>query len=326
MSGLYQLGLMMLCLMVISCAPAEDHTPEQSCNGSVEYCQRPYNQLAQICSHNAMSNTADGFFLPRPNQAYTIVQQLDDGVRCLMLDTFEFEGELRACHEVCALGSRPLVQVFAEIGSWLEAHPDEVVTLILEAYISQEQTLTALQGAGLGPGEDDDAMLYSHNGPPGTPWPTLGAIIASGRRLVMLSDEGGADGGWYLDWKAYGWETRFNEVDLSCESGRGTPGAHANELFLLNHYRLCELGGCEENSLVNNSYDFFLSRAMGCWAQDEIKNPYGQIPTFLVVDHYHLPKPGGHSPRPDPFDVVDALNAAWPGPPSPSSSTERAPE
>ncbi|MBR56869.1 MAG: hypothetical protein CMH54_02300 [Myxococcales bacterium] len=292
------------------------------CLGSPAYCDRPYNEFTQVCTHNAMASEAYEFFLPWPNQIFSIPQQLDDGVRCLMIDTYESEGELLACHGLCALGSTPLVPLLEDISDWLEEHPDEIVTLIIEAHIDEDLTRVALQEAGLMAAGDVSDIIYFHDGPPGTPWPTLGAIIDSGRRLVVFSDEGGIEGGWHLDWRAYGWETPFGEIDSSCEPGRGTPGETENQVFVFNHYSLCDFGGCEEKSLENNSFEPFFTRAKGCWATDELKNPHGQIPTFLVVDHYHVPNPGTQTERPDVFDVADALNAAWPDPAAPQESTE----
>ena len=66
---------------------------------------------------------------------------------------------------------------------------------------------------------------------------------------------------------------------------------------------------------MNNDYDFLYDRAVRCWQADPTENPWGQIPTFINLDHYHVPTAGGSTPRPDPFDVVDELNRLWPNAP-----------
>jgi len=63
--------------------------PSGPCNGSLALCERPFNQVAFAGTHNSMSNAADGWMLP--NQQHGIDQQLDDGVRVFLMDTFAWE-------------------------------------------------------------------------------------------------------------------------------------------------------------------------------------------------------------------------------------------
>ena len=78
------------------------------CNGDRAWCHRPYNELAVVCTHNAHSNQEDGFAIPTPNQIPSFTTQLEDGVRCLMLDTYDWNGELFLCHGACGFwGNRP---------------------------------------------------------------------------------------------------------------------------------------------------------------------------------------------------------------------------
>lgn len=95
--------------------------------------------------------------------------------------------------------------------------------------------------------------------------------------------------------------------------GRGEPTRYDHQIFILNHYTLCDLGGCEENGLVNNTYDFVLQRGTDCWQNHPEHNPWGQIPTFINLDQYHVPQTDG---VPQALLAVEALNALWPGPPT----------
>jgi hypothetical protein len=45
-----------------------------------------------------MGTDEDGFLIPTANQVYPVLQQLDDGVRCLMLDSYMDDGEPMLCH------------------------------------------------------------------------------------------------------------------------------------------------------------------------------------------------------------------------------------
>jgi hypothetical protein len=279
------------------------------CNGDPDTCDRPYNQVAQASTHNAMSSEEDGFVLPTPNQKWSFRRQLDDGVRTLMLDTYMEQGEPALCHAHCGLGFTPWIPMLQDLDAWLAAHPREVVTFILEAYITEAETWQALVDAGIAP------RVYHHAAPPGSPWPTLRHLLETGQRLVVFTDDGAASGDWHLDWRTYGWETPYDDPTFTCQDGRGDPLAHDHQVFILNHYTLCPYGGCEANGVANNALAFLRDRAARCWRHDAATNPWVQIPTFLNVDHYHVPAPGAASPRPDVFDVVRELNRAWPDPP-----------
>jgi len=276
------------------------------CNGSPALCDRPYNQVSVVCTHNAMSNEeALGFDVPTPNQKYGFARQLDDGVRCMMLDTYSVAGQPMLCHGYCALGATPWVPMLQQVKSWLDAHPTEVLTFILEAYISQQETYDALVSGGVYP------LVYKHGKPPGSPWPTLKEMIDSNQRLVVFTDASDADAAWHLNWTHYGWETPYDDPTFTCADGRGDPTKSDNQIFILNHYTLCPAGGCASNGELNNLYSSLYPRAVQCWQQHPQYNPWGRIPTFVTVDHYEVPAPGEQSDRADVFDAVDALNAAW---------------
>ncbi|MFW5877091.1 MAG: hypothetical protein ACOCXM_10165 [Myxococcota bacterium] len=287
------------------------HPTLPPCNGAEDFCERSYNSVASACTHNAMSTEANDFHLPTPNQDRSILQQLDDGVRCLMLDTYMTDDGPALCHADCELGQIPWVPLLEEIDAWLDRHPEQVVTFILEAYISEAETEQALRDAGI------FDRVYRHDQPPGSPWPTLRELIDADQRLVVFTDDGAANGDWHLDWRDYGWETPFNDDTFTCDPGRGDPTRYDDQVFILNHYTLCPAGGCESNAEANNAYDFLFPRAVECWRDDPARNPWGQIPTFVNVDHYHVPEPGQASELPDVFDAVAALNGAWPTPPAP---------
>jgi hypothetical protein len=111
---------------------------------------------------------------------------------------------------------------------------------------------------------------------PGTPWPSLGQMIAANKRLVVLTDDStphtlcDADGNpcpWYHHlWSSLAFETHFSNV--------GAP--HLAQQ--VNH-------------------DFLLSaRARQCWDEQ------GQIPNFPTVDFYEI----GNVVR-----IANLLNFLW---------------
>jgi len=77
--------------------------PDPKCNGHEELCDRAFDQVAYAMTHNAMSNAEAGWVLP--NQNFGITRQLNDGIRGMMLDTYDEDGELFLCHLICLAGS-----------------------------------------------------------------------------------------------------------------------------------------------------------------------------------------------------------------------------
>jgi hypothetical protein len=279
------------------------------CNGAVELCDRPFDQVSYATTHNAMSARfpPQEFSVIISNQCSAVPTQLDDGIRALMLDIHFFfpEGaewpDLYLCHSVCELGHQLLVDGLAEIRAWLDAHPAEVISFIIETNADtdgmEHWIRDAFDASGLLP--------YAHVQAPGTPWPTLGEMIAANERLVVLTDDAtpntlcDADGNpcpWYHHlWSSLAFETHFSNArpsDFSCSDNRGAPG---NDLFILNHFLTVNVGAPHLAQQVN--HDVLLStRARQCWDEQ------GQIPNFPTVDFYEI----GNVVR-----IANLLNFLW---------------
>ncbi|KAJ1900470.1 hypothetical protein LPJ81_003937 [Coemansia sp. IMI 209127] len=73
--------------MMVSASPVQhpDSSTSQLCNGHTELCSRTYNNVSFACTHNAYSYPPPEDYLVL-NQARTLQEQLDDGVRAFMLD------------------------------------------------------------------------------------------------------------------------------------------------------------------------------------------------------------------------------------------------
>ena len=266
-------------------AGAEDVIPfhiPTACNGDEALCDLPLNQVAHATTHNAMATQADGFFAP--NQTHSLTKQLEDGIRALMLDLHLQGSEAWLCHGTCAVGKRPLVDGLSEIAAFLAANQREVVTLILESYLSVNAFEEALEAAGL------DAMALAHE--PGDPWPTLGELIDTGSRLVILSDQDGGERPWYLDSRRllYGnhWHAESPE-ELTCEL---ISEVKENGLFVLNHFLTNPVALPAHAEAVNHNPTLG-DHATRC--AEEV----GAIPTFLAVDFYEIG---------DVLEVVRSLN------------------
>ena len=248
------------------------------CNGSEDLCLKHYDEVAYATTHNAFSH-ADGPWI-FPNQDHSILRQLLDGVRALMIDIHpydgpvdRFRGEPFVCHVTCWGGGEPLVQTLDTIRAFLEASPNEVVTLIFESYVSREEVAAAFEESGL----VDFCFTYR----PEEGWPTLEEMISRNKRLVVLTDFEGGSPDWYHAVWDLAWETDFDAQrpeDLTCDKNRGDAD---NDLFILNHFLTAPVAS-ERLARQVNFNPFLLDRAHACEADA------GQATNFVTVDFYGI--------------------------------------
>ena len=256
------------------------------CNGSANLCNKRFNEVAYLTTHNAFNSSQGNFSLP--NQNLNIVSQLNDGVRGLMIDVYDSFGTPTVYHGSPILGSQPFIDYLNQIHSFLTNHPNEIVTIILECYTDANSIEDVINQSGL------NNFLYTYN--PIDGWPTLQTMIDNNERLVIFSDEDDANPS--QQWYHYVWdfavETHYsvnNQNDFTCDYNRGDS---LNDLFIFNHFVTTPLGTGDQNaSNAANSNPFFINRVLQC--QQE-KNKF---PNFITVDFYEL----GNS-----MDVVNQLN------------------
>jgi hypothetical protein len=287
------------------------------CNGSPTLCDRPYNDVVYLTSHNAMASSDRGFI--DASQDTDLIGQLDNGVRGLMLDlhywttpaeaapylerldpatraalgplidTFEPRPGVWLCHQLCQLGADPAVDQLSRLRDWLDANPNEVVTLILEDDVRPDDVTATIKDAGL-----DDRLAT----PParGEPWPTLQALIDDQHTLFVFTQSARLTDGPIRNFYELAAETPYaaaRPADLSCDQGRGHALA---PLFLVNNWIS---GGVPTRTaaLQVNAPGFLLPRVQACERQR------GMRANFIAVDFAQIG---------DPLSVVTALNALIP--------------
>lgn len=286
-------------------SPSPEPNPVRRCNGYAALCDRPYDQVVQAATHNSMSS-ADAV-LVWPEHDGDIRAQLEAGVRGLLIDTKYWEGvddpselstleqilpadvatllfaalgqRLEAhdgtylCHSLCAYGAVPLRSALSTVRSFLDANPDEVVTLIIQNGITAADTEAAFADAGL---ED-----YLYDGDPVGGWPTLGELVDRGQRLVVIAERAGPPPDWYHDGQTLITETSYTVAsadEFTCERRRGDPDA---PLFILNHWIARQVPDRADAAFVNRR-DYVVERARAC------EDATGRLPTFIAVDFYSL--------------------------------------
>jgi hypothetical protein len=286
-------------------SPGPDPGPLRRCNGYAALCDRPYDQVVQAATHNAMSSS--DAVLVWPEHDGNIRAQLEAGIRTLLIDTKYWQGiddpsqlstfeqvlpadvadllfaalgqRLEAhdgtylCHSRCAYGAIPLRQALGTVHEFLAANPDDVVTLIIQNGITAADTEAAFVDAGL------EEFLY--DGDPADGWPTLGELVDRGQRLVVIAERDGPPPDWYHDGRDLITDTPFavaSPADFTCDRRRGDPDA---PLFLMNHWISRPVPDRADAAIVNQRA-YIVDRARAC------EEATGRLPTFIAVDFYSL--------------------------------------
>lgn len=257
-------------------------------NGHPALNDRRYDEVAYATTHNGMGSSQDGWIFP--NQRYNVARQLADGIRGLMLDVYDLDGDVYLCHGGNGigryLGRKRLLEELCVVREFLDDNPHEVVTFLLEGRIDPADLEDRFRRA--------DLLRLAHTQPHGRPWPTLRSMIEADRRLVVLTNHRGGEPAtpWLhamWDWcRDTPWHNR-EVADFRCEHDRGR---RTNDLLIMNHFLMDPLPGRRLSARANANPGFALrARAVREWA--------GRIPNFVVVDFYDAG---------DVFEVVEMLN------------------
>ena len=304
---------------VIAVASADD-TGEPpvpaGCNGSEALCERPLAEVTFPATHNAMS-AADypGFLFPMHDR--TIPNQLHDGVRGLLIDAYygyagrrvysdfergpnkliadaqdelgpeflaaadrlrnqaarpEGESKLFLCHGFCELGAIDLTETLRQINSFVDQNPGAVILIVIEDYADPADIVAAFERSGL--------AEHAYDGPIDEMQPTLGALVDSGKQVVVLAENRAGGAPWYRLAYDFFQETGFDfkrPEDMDCAPNRGDAG---NPLFLINNWINTDPAALPSNAKKVNDRAFLLDRARRC------ERRRGAMPNVLAVDFY----------------------------------------
>ncbi len=208
-----------------------------------------YDQVSWLCSHNAFSTYEDAY-IPYGQQVCNIEKQLQLGARAFMLDTYLSKGSIVMAHGSLDLDpwQRPIAyttrknapmsygQVLATFKKFLDDHPDQIVTLILEDYVKDAVPFRkAYTDAGLLPYIYSPTMHKADKG-----WPTLGQMIKDKHRLVIFVDNPSsqADDLAFNQWSVMV-ENQYGTLDVSkaCQERKDSESVKdVRTLLLLNWF------------------------------------------------------------------------------------------
>ena len=209
-----------------------------------------------------------------------------------------FRGEgtrgMYVCHTFCELGATSLGSVLRDINTFLVTHPDEVMVVVNQDYVTPADFVGAVTEAGLGD------LVY--RGPTDGDWPTLRELIDTNQRIVFLAENRAGAAPWYHPaYKSITEETPYTfrgvpllndpaKLPASCRPNRGPEGA---PLFLINHWISTDPVPKPSDAKAVNAYDPLLRRVRRC---EQIRD---HVANLVAVNFYR---------RGDVFRVVDTLN------------------
>ena len=273
---------------------------ETLCNGHAEFCNRKYSNITSIGAHDS----AFVGELPQDNQDVSVTAQLDAGIRFLQAQSHKnIFGTLQLCHTSCFEEDAGTVESYlSTVKSWLDAHPNEVVTILL------------VNGDNVPVSMFDDA--YTSSGikhyvyaPPTSPlaldaWPTLQQLITANTRLVAFLDAGADPSVPYiLDEFSYFFETPFDTLDPAfpeCTIDRPAGAKADGCMYIVNHFLDIDWNGIDvpDRGALNQTNAAEGVGSIGAQA-DLCVGLYGRAPFGVLVDFFD---------QGDVFKAQDRLN------------------
>ncbi|MBV9716103.1 MAG: hypothetical protein JOZ64_12060 [Solirubrobacterales bacterium] len=296
-----------------------------TCNGYAALCGRTLDDVAFAATHNSFASVTIPTFL-FGQQDGTIADQLRFGIRGFLIDTYygfptadrvrtdttslpkrnvaieqlgapavqaaeSIRSRLGAtpngprgvylCHGFCELGAVTFSSALDDLRTFLVENPGEVVLIInQDEGVKPVDISRAFEQAGLG-----DMIYRGQLGP----FPTLGAMVQSGQRLVVMAENDAGEIPWYhlayaeaLQVTPFRFTTTAALTDPeqlanSCKPNRGLSSA---PLFLLNNWVDTTPVPRPSNAQIVNGYAALLRRAETC---ERIRD---RLPNLVAVDFY----------------------------------------
>lgn len=229
--------------------PSVDGATNAAQPGKVVDKSRPFSEYQWVMSHNSfVTRTWNGL----PYQGLSIRDQLDRGVRGLMLDTYNDPVQL--CHPESDCQAK-LVDVLNVVTTFLKDNPDAVITIHIEDNADRaamQRAFTAVPS--MAAYVFNPAVRWAGR----TEWPKLQEMIDSNQRLILITqkrENAGAyannvymfededvtvENYWSLGGTIFDHDlsckTRWDSIPLDTKQASHRDFRGWSRLFLMNHY------------------------------------------------------------------------------------------
>ncbi|XP_039020540.1 PI-PLC X domain-containing protein At5g67130-like [Hibiscus syriacus] len=250
----------------------------------------PFNRYSWLLTHNSFSMLAAPT-LPGVqrvtiyNQEDSVTNQLVNGVRGLMLDMYDFKGDIWLCHSSGGLcfthtAFQPASNTLREVEGFLSRNPTQIVTLIIQDYVRAPKGLTKLFAT-----TRLTKYLFPLSKMPknGGDWPTVKEMLQANHRCLVFSSAQWkeADEGIAYQWN-YFLENEAGDSGVQpgkCHNRKESQPLSSKKasLFLMNYFATlpAEDVVCKEHSKPLTDMVQTCYRAAG-----------NKMPNFLAVDFY----------------------------------------
>lgn len=253
---------------------------------SMQAKEKKYHETCFLTSHNSYAAWEYGYLYAQ--QKWNITHQLEHGVRCLMLDTYDINNQVLLCHdsklltEIISLDRDPvpLLTELITLKKFLEKNPKEIVTIILENYVSDDQLLDStfayLNDYILRPSDWDPVKKGG--------WPALSWMQKHNKRVVIFNSISATELT-YNEWEhvienQYGTLSPQKACQERAQSKRYD--GYTRYLYLCNYFPTFKINLSDSYALVNSKqltqYITYMKRGLGGSC---CKN---RAPNFIALD------------------------------------------
>lgn len=305
---------------------------------SQSFLASKYDEVCWLCTHNAYANYADGWLWAQ--QSIAVADQLKAGVRALMLDIDDEDGEVYLLHAGWARSSvlrpgfssfRRLTDTLKDVNDFLDANPEEIVTIFFESDVKNSANfplvVQAFQNAGT-TSSNLAQKLFRYDQPNvGTngSWsvaaqgaPNLQWMVDNNKRCLVFSSLRGLDTNSVQPSAPDGWAKMWHFIRESVYENSSSldPGQWTNQraesqdaevnagrtLNLVNHWPDWAVGSILPASTSFGSINDaeLIERHLNEWTFK-----YQRLPNFIAVDYFDTGANGG------PLTAVRNCNARW---------------